>query len=413
MVQSLNFTSSSEVDPNAAAQIAESYYGFDGDADDECSESLVPSAPAVHIAKPKVIEIFHRYSEFRQLFQILKKTYPEVVSLWPLEDKFKPQLLEQRRASLEAFCQAVCMCPEMITLTYVLQFFGGLPASIRPATALHGTTDSCPHRLEIIAGTQSFDFFLRHIFRAALVHSANPKEAKPKSDMSGFNTISQIPGNNPRPLADSWTMYYSERQSSRQTGFNKIKPNNYESNIKPLGSFSTAESFWELYSCLARPGDLNEKIAEYHMFLEGVRPVWEDPANANGGKWTLRMRKGLASRFWENLLLAIVGNQFPDKNEICGAVMSIRYNEDILSLWTRNADNTDAQIEVARVMKQVLHLKDGDNIDYKNHSHMLRHNIGNPSHSVIRPSYPQDQVAARFHRQPKVGDVISRGVHAW
>lgn len=41
-------------------------------------------------------------------------------------------------------------------------------------------------------------------------------------------------------------------------------------------------------------------------------------------------------------VLAIIGEQFDVGNEICGAVISVRYNEDIISLWNRNADNSDA-----------------------------------------------------------------------
>jgi translation initiation factor 4E len=41
-------------------------------------------------------------------------------------------------------------------------------------------------------------------------------------------------------------------------------------------------------------------------------------------------------------VLAIIGEQFDVGNEICGAVISIRYNEDIISLWNRNADNNEA-----------------------------------------------------------------------
>ena len=41
-------------------------------------------------------------------------------------------------------------------------------------------------------------------------------------------------------------------------------------------------------------------------------------------------------------MLAIVGEQFDVGNEICGAVISVRYNEDIISLWNRNADNNEA-----------------------------------------------------------------------
>lgn len=43
------------------------------------------------------------------------------------------------------------------------------------------------------------------------------------------------------------------------------------------------------------------------MFKEGIKPVWEDTANCKGGKWILRLKKGLSSRIWENLLLAMIG----------------------------------------------------------------------------------------------------------
>lgn len=44
-----------------------------------------------------------------------------------------------------------------------------------------------------------------------------------------------------------------------------------------------------------------------------------------GGQLLVRLKKGLASRAWENLVLAIIGEQFDVGNEICGAVVSVRY----------------------------------------------------------------------------------------
>ena len=39
-------------------------------------------------------------------------------------------------------------------------------------------------------------------------------------------------------------------------------------------------------------------------------------------------------------LLAILGEQFIVGDEICGVVISIRPNEDIISLWNRTASDT-------------------------------------------------------------------------
>lgn len=44
----------------------------------------------------------------------------------------------------------------------------------------------------------------------------------------------------------------------------------------------------------------------------------------------------MSDRYWEDLLLAIVGDQFAEAGEeVCGAVLSVRSGEDVLSVWTR------------------------------------------------------------------------------
>ncbi len=50
----------------------------------------------------------------------------------------------------------------------------------------------------------------------------------------------------------------------------------------------------------------------------------------------MRLKKGVSDRYWEDLLLAIVGDQFAEAGEeVCGAVLSVRSGEDVLSVWTR------------------------------------------------------------------------------
>lgn len=48
-------------------------------------------------------------------------------------------------------------------------------------------------------------------------------------------------------------------------------------------------------------------------------------------------------------LLAILGDQFDVGDEICGAVVSVRYNEDIISVWNKSADNTEANLKIKYV----------------------------------------------------------------
>ncbi|KAL7194180.1 hypothetical protein ACSBR1_034566 [Camellia fascicularis] len=76
----------------------------------------------------------------------------------------------------------------------------------------------------------------------------------------------------------------------------------YEDNIKKIVDFSTVEAFWVCYCHLARPSSLPSPT-DLHLFKEGIRPLWEDSANCNGGKWIIRFKKAVSGRFWEDLLV--------------------------------------------------------------------------------------------------------------
>lgn len=38
------------------------------------------------------------------------------------------------------------------------------------------------------------------------------------------------------------------------------------------------------------------------IFKDGIEPMWEDEANARGGKITFRVRKGITNRLWEEIV---------------------------------------------------------------------------------------------------------------
>lgn len=102
---------------------------------------------------------------------------------------------------------------------------------------------------------------------------------------------------------------------------------------------------------MKRPADYKDiKAVEYHLFKDGISPFWEDSQNKIGGKWMLRLRKGIAAKYWEDILLAIVGEQFDVGAEICGAVLSVRGNEDIISVWNKTAENTEAVNKIRLVL---------------------------------------------------------------
>lgn len=53
-----------------------------------------------------------------------------------------------------------------------------------------------------------------------------------------------------------------------------------------------------------------------------------------GGRFQLKLKKGLVDRCWENLLLALLGEQFMVGEEICGVVVSVKFGVYIEFLTT-------------------------------------------------------------------------------
>ncbi|VDM51011.1 unnamed protein product [Toxocara canis] len=166
--------------------------------------------------------------------------------------------------------------------------------------------------------------------------AAGEGDVEPKDQRQQFVSSSPCPSDE-HPLEFTYVFSYFVRPQG------KFDPEEYAAYVQPVASFNSVEQFWNTYRHIKRPSDITDKV-DFHMFKEGIKPVWEDAANRKvqgerwthgkgnleylrffqGGKWILRLRKGLSSRIWENLLLAMIGEQFLVGEEICGAVCSIR-----------------------------------------------------------------------------------------
>jgi translation initiation factor 4E len=175
------------------------------------------------------------------------------------------------------------------------------------------------------------------------------------------------PGPDEHPLQYNYAFWFSRRTQG------KANITSYDQNLKKIGAFASVEQFWTYYSHMMRASELSGHC-DYHLFKEGIRPMWEDDANRAGGKWIVRLKKGLASRCWENVILAMLGEQFMVGEEICGAVISIRYQEDILSLWNRTALDQTTTSRIRDTLKRVLNLPPSTVMEYKTHTDSLKDN---------------------------------------
>lgn len=146
----------------------------------------------------------------------------------------------------------------------------------------------------------------------------------------------------------------------------RVTASEYEDAIKFIATFGTIEGFWQVYSYLKRPDDVPVNT-DFHVFQEGIRPMWEDDANKEGARWVLRLKKGATSLFWEELLLCVIGEQFNVTDQICGVVVSMRQTEDIISIWIRSGQDFHVKNSIKETLKQIWNLPDNVFLEFKEH----------------------------------------------
>ena len=103
----------------------------------------------------------------------------------------------------------------------------------------------------------------------------------------------------PPPLKYAWNFYhdkhhedlsYDERLTSIKEDIVTLKPFWGVLNNFPINSLKMKDSV--------------------HFFKRGIKPVWEDSRNINGGCWTFRVQKEKSEQFWQEILMMAVGEQF-------------------------------------------------------------------------------------------------------
>ncbi|KZT61760.1 translation initiation factor eIF4e, partial [Calocera cornea HHB12733] len=195
---------------------------------------------------------------------------------------------------------------------------------------------------------------------------ATPTQAKARDKpATGASTGSKK--KDEHPLLHHWVWYYDSKvprssapstaefsQSSISTP--SAASNDYEANLHVIGEIDTVEGFARYWNWCKPPSRL-ERGGNYHFFKKGIKPMWEDPANAKGGKWVLTMRNNPAylDKCWTEILMSLVGELSLDPaDEVTGCVVSLRSRIDRIQLWLRQKDDPDRVNALGKRMAALL-----------------------------------------------------------
>ena len=104
------------------------------------------------------------------------------------------------------------------------------------------------------------------------------------SSLAGRKAALEAKNGVKHPLQNEWTLYVD-----MQRAHGTFSGDQYEATLKRVGHFTSLESFFDTFATLRRPSR-QEKNSNYHLFKNGVKPMWEDPVNAAGGRWIITLR---------------------------------------------------------------------------------------------------------------------------
>ena len=155
------------------------------------------------------------------------------------------------------------------------------------------------------------------------------------------------------PLHDSWTFWYFENDQTKD----------YDERLKEIGSFSTVEGFWAYYNHL-KPVFAIPFGCNVSLFKKGIRPMWEDVANKQGGQWIIKPSaetpekspEDLRQNLWKETCMALVGGvAFNGNNNICGATYNRRTSQkEKLVLWTADANAVQSNLAIGESWKEAV-----------------------------------------------------------
>lgn len=149
------------------------------------------------------------------------------------------------------------------------------------------------------------------------------------------------------PLQNTWSLWFYDNNKNKT----------WEENLIELTTFDTVEDFWSLFHHIKQPSELPHGH-DYAVFKQGIRPMWEDDANKMGGRWLInldrKLRQSDLDRFWLDVILLLIGENFEYPDEICGAVVNVRQKTDKIGIWTSDTAKQHENMEIGRKIKEQL-----------------------------------------------------------
>jgi translation initiation factor 4E len=149
-------------------------------------------------------------------------------------------------------------------------------------------------------------------------------------------------------FALKWTFWH---QGHFERGKN-LNKTDYLRELKKGGNVDSLSSFWNQWN---KVQNRRSEDCNYHLFKQGIKPIWEDPKNFKGGKCVIVAPKTSQDEMiaqWVNLTLALMDEEI--QAEVNGVVLSTRAWGNIYSVWVRDARDRKAVSLITEKLQEVF-----------------------------------------------------------
>ena len=162
---------------------------------------------------------------------------------------------------------------------------------------------------------------------------------------------------------------------------NQTNSDNFFEKVKNVIAVRTPADFITMYAKLRKPKDLHNGCEVYY-FKEGIKPLWEDPENENGGSFFMHIKKTFANRIWENILLAVAAQNTDEVRLINGIIIRVLTLEVVFFMLTKRLTK-EQEARMIVWVKETAGLSSKIKLEFKPHPRSKPHPVEeDPSEAI-------------------------------
>ena len=162
--------------------------------------------------------------------------------------------------------------------------------------------------------------------------------------LSQYNTMDTTTSSSSKetfhPLSNNWTLWAHLPHNTDWTLQSYI----------PISTFTNVEETIAVTETL--PPVLVENCMLF-MMKEGVKPIWEDPNNRNGGSFSYKVSNKSVYKVWKDLTYVLVGGTISKQsgfvNCVTGITISPKKSFCIIKIWMADCNNQNPGIVTSDV----------------------------------------------------------------